>query len=97
MSATGRNIMKVILGSALGAAIAAGVNHLARRQDIPPEQRVPLTEEIKGVPVRVRERWERAALAGDAAAAAEEARLRQLFREKVDDPTALTPPQSPSR
>jgi len=97
MSAAGRNVMKVILGSALGTAIAAGVAHLARRQDIPEDQRVPLTEEIKSAPMRVRERWERATQAGDAAAAAAEARLTQLFREKVDDPSALTAPRPPSR
>jgi hypothetical protein len=97
MSAAGRNIMKVIVGSALGTAVAAGVTHLSRRGDVPAEQRVPLTEEIKSIPVRVRERWERAQEAGETAAAAEAARLTHLFRDKVDDPVALTPPQPPSR
>jgi hypothetical protein len=89
--------MKIVVGSALGTAVAAGVTHLARRGDIPGEERVPLTEEIKSIPDRLRGRWESAKAAGESAAVAEEARLTHLFRAKVDDPIALTPPQPPSR
>jgi hypothetical protein len=93
----GRNFMKLIVGSGLATAVAAGVAHLAKRNDIPEEERVPLADELKGVPIKVRERWERAREAGEAAAAAEEARLRADFRVKVDDPDAFTPPFPPSR
>ena len=44
----------------------------------------------------LRERWERAQSAGEAAKVAREAELRAYFREKVDDPTAF-PPGAPTR
>jgi hypothetical protein len=37
-----------------------------------------------------KERWERAKLAGEGARLAKEAELRSYFREKVNDPHALT-------
>jgi hypothetical protein len=44
----------------------------------------------------LRDRWERAQAAGEAAKEAREAELRAYFREKVDDPTAF-PPGAPTR
>jgi hypothetical protein len=44
----------------------------------------------------LRDRWERAQTAGEAAKEAREAELRAYFREKVDDPTAF-PPGAPTR
>lgn len=44
----------------------------------------------------LKERWERAQAAGEAAKEAREAELRAYFREKVDDPTAF-PPGAPTR
>lgn len=50
-------------------------------------------EEKKG---SLRERWEHAQVAGEAAKEAREAELRAYFREKVEDPTAF-PPGAPTR
>lgn len=97
MSTVGRNVMKIIIGSAVGTAVAAVVARKAAQDDIPEEERVPLTESVKTAPIRLRERWERAKEAGDAVEAATEAHLTTVFRSKVNDPEALTPPRPPSR
>lgn len=44
----------------------------------------------------LRDRWERAQAAGEAAKEKREAELRAYFREKVNDPTAF-PPGAPTR
>jgi hypothetical protein len=38
----------------------------------------------------LKQRWERAKLAGEEARLAKEAELRSYFRQKVNDPTAMT-------
>lgn len=97
MTATGRNIMKIIIGSALGSAVAAGVAKLMEREEIPEDERVPLGETIQNVPVRLRERWEAAKQAGEEAEVQTTALLTEIFREKVNDPDALKPPRPPAR
>lgn len=47
-------------------------------------------ERVKAVPTNVKSRWQRAKEAGTAAQIEEEARLRALYRQKVNDPMALT-------
>ncbi|MEZ4521887.1 MAG: hypothetical protein R3A46_09645 [Thermomicrobiales bacterium] len=95
--AAGRNLMKVILGSAVGTGVAALVARKAQQDDLPEEERVPLTETVKTAPIRLRERWERAKEAGAEAEAEATAHLTAAFRDKVNDPDALTPPRPPSR
>lgn len=94
---TGRNIAKIIVGSALGTAVAAGVAKVMQRQEQPEEERVPLSEQVRAAPINLRDRWDRAKAAGVEAESAETARLNEAFRAKVNDPTALTPPRPPSR
>ncbi|HEX2282350.1 MAG TPA: hypothetical protein VHG52_11390 [Thermomicrobiales bacterium] len=114
MSATGRNILIFITGSAIGAGIGA---LLARGAESTAQQGPALnaqvsedesiTEKVSTVKDEaqskvtetresLRDRWERAQAAGDAAREAREAELRAYFREKVDDPTAF-PPGAPTR
>ena len=97
MTAAGRNIMKLIVGSALGSAVATVVAKMAERDDIPVEDRVPITESVKAAPERLRTRWERAKAAGAAAEAETTAHLTEIFRAKVNDPDALKDPDAPSR
>ncbi|MFW6074008.1 MAG: hypothetical protein ACOC9Y_00325 [Chloroflexota bacterium] len=47
-------------------------------------------EKVKAVPNNLKSRWQRAKEAGVAAQVEEEARLRALYRQKVNDPMALT-------
>lgn len=89
--------MKIIVGSAIGAAIAKTISNIEEREDLPEEERVPFTESVKNVPIRLQERWERAKEAGDAAEAEATAELTESFRDKVNDPEALTAPRPPSR
>jgi hypothetical protein len=96
MSTTGRNVIKVVVGSAIGSAVAAGVAKLMQNRDVPGAERRPITEEIRSTPIRLRERWERAREAGAAAELVEKQRLEALFRAKVNDPDALTPPRPPA-
>jgi DNA-binding IclR family transcriptional regulator len=97
MSATGRNIMKMIVGTAIGAAIAKAIASKEEREDIPDDERVPLTATVKDAPVRLRERWEQAKDAGIAAEEASITQLTEIFRSKVSDPDALKAPRPPSR
>jgi len=97
MTATGRNIMKIIVGTAIGAAIAKAIASKEEREDIPEEERVPLTTTVKNAPANLRERWERAKDAGDAAEAETTTKLTEVFRSKVSDPDALKAPRPPSR
>jgi hypothetical protein len=97
MSATGRNVFKIIVGSALGTAVAAGVAKLMQSRDEPNGERRPITEEIRSAPIRLRDRWKRSKAVGAAAESAEETRLAEIFRAKVNDPDALTPPRPPGR
>lgn len=116
MSATGRNIIKFIggsiIGAGIGALIARGTESAA--QQGPEVQTVADTENEAGLVDKatgikdtatakvtstresLRDRWEKAKVAGDAAQEAREAELRAYFREKVNDPTAF-PPGAPTR
>ena len=105
MGATGRNLLKLISGSAVGASVGAllarGTEAAAKRGD--PMARVAAgsssdTKQGKITELRnsIRDRWQRAQEEGDQAKEAREAELRAYFREKVDDPTAF-PPGAPTR
>ena len=85
--------MKIIIGSIVAFGIAAALSKLAERDDIPEEERVPLTDSVKSTPQRLRERWEQAKVAGDAAKKEAEEHLTEVFRAKVNDPAALTEPK----
>ncbi len=97
MSAAGRNVMKVITGSAIGAAVAAAVAKMATEDETPEAERVPFTEKAKATPDRLRERWEAAKQTGEAVEVETTAQLTELFRAKVNDPDALKPPRPPAR
>lgn len=94
----GRNFMKVIVGSALGATIGYAVNRFTKRSEMPEDERMSLTEEVTSIPDRLKQRWADAQQAGEQARIAEEARLRAYFREKVNDPNAFSDvaPPAPS-
>lgn len=92
----GRNLVKLVAGSALGVAVAAGVSRLVQRQDQPPEERKPLTDEVRSIPIRLQDRWQQAKDSGEAARVAKEDEMKRAFRDKVNDPSALTPPYPPS-
>lgn len=113
MGASGRNILKFISGSAIGAGIGAAIARgaeTAGRQGPPvrgkAEQesaadRIDAVAEdaeskVKEARASIRDRWEHAQAAGEAAREEREAELRAYFREKVDDPTAF-PPGAPTR
>lgn len=96
MSAIGRNLVKILVGSAIGTAVGLAVNRMSDKDHVPEEIQVeeepgmsPI-EKVKAVPERVKGRWQAAREAGLAAQAEEEARLTAIYREKVNDPTALT-------
>lgn len=95
----GRNFMKIIVGSALGATVGYALNRFTKRSEEPEDERMSLTEEVTSIPDRVKQRWAEAKEAGEQAQIAEEARLRAYFREKVNDPRAFTdiaPPEPPA-
>ena len=95
----GRNFMKIIVGSALGATVGYAVNRFAERSEMPEDERMSLTEEVTSIPDRLKQRWADAQEAGEQARIAEEARLRAYFREKVNDPSAfadIAPPAPPA-
>ena len=96
MTATGRNILKVIIGAAIAVVIAKAIANMEEREDIPREERVPISESVRNVPVRLQGRWERAREAGVAAEEEATASLTEIFRDKVSDPTALDLPKSSS-
>lgn len=111
MGATGRNIVKFIAGSAIGAGIGALITRAAESNatqgptdvmgvaSTPADSR-SLQEKVVAKVTETREslrqRWEEAKAAGEAAEAEREAELRAYFREKVNDPTAF-PPGAPTR
>lgn len=93
MSATGRNIMKLLSGVALGAGIGALASKFSERAREPADEPAPpgesVGETLSGWKERLRGRWEAAQVAGDVAQQAKEAELRGHFREKTNDPDAL--------
>jgi hypothetical protein len=105
MGATGRNIVKLITGSAVGAGVGA---LLARGADTTAKRDDPVASATSESPIdsgkgklteltdSIRDRWRRANNEGDQAKEAREAELRAYFREKVNDPTAF-PPGAPTR
>lgn len=106
MGATGRNIVKLITGSAVGAGVGAllarGTEATARQDDrvarVTTESPSDTGQGNKITEIRdsIRDRWRRAQEEGDQAKEAREAELRAYFREKVNDPTAF-PPGAPTR
>lgn len=104
MSSTGRNLMKSIAGTLVGAGIAVAVAKVMDRSDDSSQDELPAsafpsdlefgsspstTEKLKNVPERLKTRWQEAKDAGYAAQAEQEERLRHQFREYVNDPGAL--------
>lgn len=93
MGAAGRNIVKVVTGSALAAGIGALVSKAIERSQAEPEVSgaVPSEqpEQSASVRDRLRSRWEQARNAGEQARLAREAELKTYFREKVNDPAAF--------
>lgn len=97
MSAIKRNLFKIVIGSALGTAVGLAVNRMSDRDHVPEDEQpadegpsMSPIEKVTSIPERLKERWQAAREAGLTAQAEEEARLTMLFREKVDDPNALT-------
>ncbi len=104
MSSLGRNLLKSIAGTLVGVGIAVAVSKALDRPDNAPPDGLPAsafpedlefggspstTEKIKNIPERVKNRWQEAKEAGYQAQAEQEERLRQQFRQYVNDPTAL--------
>ena len=81
------NGTKLIVGSLLGAGVGYVVSKVMEREVVEP---VSLTGTPPKPKESFKERWERAKLAGEEARLAKEAELRAQFREKVNDPNALT-------
>lgn len=81
------NPTKVLVGSLLGAGVGYVISKVMEREVVEPagfaDTRQQPNESFK-------ERWERAKLAGEEARLAKEAELRSYFRQKVNDPQALT-------
>lgn len=105
MGATGRNIVKLISGSAVGAGVGAllacGTEATDKRDDPVASATAESPNDtgqgkITELRDSIRDRWRRAQEEGDKAKEAREAELRAYFREKVDDPTAF-PPGAPTR
>lgn len=80
------NGAKVVVGSLVGAGVGYVISKVMEREV---EQPAGLHESSEPKE-SFKERWERAKLAGEDARVAREAELRSYFREKVNDPTALT-------
>jgi hypothetical protein len=81
------NPVKVILGTIVGAGIGVAISRALERGSSQPDGvAAAMPVEPKET---LRERWERAKLAGDAARAETEASLRSYFRQKVHDPSAM--------
>ena len=105
MGATGRNIVKLISGSAAGAGVGAllarGAEATAKRDDPIAHATAESSDatgkgKITALRDSLRDRWRRAQDEGEKAKEARESELRAYFREKVDDPTAF-PPGAPTR
>lgn len=110
MSSTGRNLFKLIGGTAIGAGIAALVSRVVESNGQPEEpafadpsftgveESGPSTvDRLKSLPQNMKDRWERATEAGRAAQIEEEARLREDYRDYVNDPMALPEAESEAR
>lgn len=102
MSAIGRNLVKIIIGSAIGTAVGLAVNRMSDRDQVPDGEEMEESsgmspvEAVTSLPERVKRRWQAAREAGLAAQAEEVARLTAYFREKVNDPNALSEETRPS-
>ena len=81
------NGTKVVVGSLLGAGIGYVISKVMEREVVEPVGFADTAQEPKET---FKERWERAKLAGEGARLAKEAELRAYFREKVNDPAAMT-------
>jgi hypothetical protein len=83
------NPVKVVIGTLVGAGIGMAISRALERGSSQPEG-VATAAALPAEPKEtLRERWERARLAGDAARTEKEAALRSYFRQKVQDPAAL--------
>ena len=80
------NPTKVFVGSLLGAGVGYVISKVMEREVVEPAGFADTQQPKESF----KERWERAKLAGEGARLAKEAELRAYFREKVNDPTALT-------
>ncbi len=80
------NGTKTVVGSMLGAGVGFAISKIMEREVVESVGFVDSTAEPKE---SLKERWERAKIAGEEARQAKEAELRSYFREKVNDPTAL--------
>lgn len=80
------NEAKVVVGSLMGAGVGYVISKVMEREV---EQPVGLYDASQPKE-SFKERWERAKLAGEDARVAREAELRAYFREKVNDPSALS-------
>jgi hypothetical protein len=78
------NGTKVVVGSLLGAGIGYVISKVMEREVAEPVGFAE-TEPRESL----KQRWERAKLAGEEARLAREAELRAYFRDKVNDPAAL--------
>lgn len=81
------NPAKVLVGSLLGAGVGYVISKVMEREVIEPVSFGDTQQQPKET---FKERWQRARLAGENARLAKEAELRSYFREKVNDPYALT-------
>lgn len=79
------NGTKVVVGSLLGAGIGYVISKVMEREVVEPAGFADTQPKES-----FKERWERAKIAGEEARLAKESELRAYFREKVNDPTALT-------
>ncbi len=80
------NPTKVFVGSLLGAGVGYVISKVMEREVVEPVGFAD-TQQPKET---LKERWERAKLAGEEARIAKEAELRSYFRQKVNDPIAFT-------
>ena len=81
------NGTKVLVGSLLGAGVGYVISKVMEREVVEP---VGFADTQQQPRESLKERWQRAKLAGEEARIAREAELRAYFRGKVNDPYALT-------
>jgi hypothetical protein len=79
------NGTKVVVGSLLGAGIGYVISKVMEREVVEPVGFADTQPKES-----LKERWQRAKIAGEEARLAKEAELRAYFRQKVNDPAALT-------
>lgn len=101
------NAIKILVGTAVGTGVGIAASRLLESQSdlelevTGPDGVVRLADTSApkpGFSERLKARLEAARLAGDEAKLAKEAELRGYFREKVNDPTAMTvDPLAPPR